>query len=393
MNPTLVALAVIILQQGVFALMWGLLAVLHLGRRSAWRWSVGNLLVSAGLGLIAMRSDLPVWIGFWVSNALILVGMSLIRGGVEVFAKLRPDRREHVWLWVGSMSVLALVLHANSPWLVVVVTSLSLAWVMARAGRAIQRHLAAEMGERATRWFASMFFGLTGVLAARASVAALRPEWLGDSLHTSSSMNTTAVLLFLTCGLVLNLCLVSLLMSRLVRRLQHQGDHDELTGLFNRRAIEQRLREEGLRLARYRQPFSVLSFDVDHFKGINDRFGHPVGDQVLRALGATVHQVCRASDVAGRAGGEEFWIVMPGTDRRGALHLAERLLQAVRQLRVAELAADCTLSVSIGVAVADNPAESHEARLQRMDAAMYGAKRKGRNRIELALEPSLSAAL
>ena len=117
----------IILQQGVFALMWGLLAVLHLGRRSAWRWSVGNLLVSAGLGLIAMRSDLPVWIGFWVSNALILVGMSLIRGGVEVFAKLRPDRREHVWLWVGSMSVLALVLHANSPWLVVVVTSLSLA--------------------------------------------------------------------------------------------------------------------------------------------------------------------------------------------------------------------------------------------------------------------------
>lgn len=393
MNPTLVALAVVTLQQGVFALMWGLLAALRLGRRSAWRWSAGNLLVSVGLGLIALRSELPAWIGFWLSNALILVGMSLIRGGVEVFARMRPDRREHVWLWVASMSALALVLHENSPWLVVVVTSLSLAWVMARAGRAIQQHLSAEMGERAARWMASVFFGLAGVLAMRAVVAASRPEMVGSSLHTSSSANTTAVLLFLACGLVLNLGLVSLLMSRLVRRLQHQGDHDELTGLFNRRAIEQRLREEGLRLARYRQPFSVLSFDVDHFKGINDRFGHPVGDQVLRALGVTIQQVCRASDVAGRAGGEEFWIVMPGTDHGGALHLAERLLQAVRQLRVAELSADCTLSVSIGVAVADNPGETHQARLQRMDAAMYSAKRKGRNRIELALEPSLSEAL
>jgi diguanylate cyclase (GGDEF)-like protein len=166
------------------------------------------------------------------------------------------------------------------------------------------------------------------------------------------------------------------------------GHTDPLTGLKNRRYLEMRLREELATARRYHQPLSCLFIDADHFKSVNDRFGHDTGDQALQALGACLESQLRASDVAVRYGGEEFAVLLPRTGGDDALLLAERIRAEVSEL---ELAADSgeavRLSVSIGVntvrlAPAAQEVEAFgELLLGGADGALYRAKREGRNRV------------
>jgi two-component system, cell cycle response regulator len=171
---------------------------------------------------------------------------------------------------------------------------------------------------------------------------------------------------------------------------------DDLTRLNNRRYWFQQL-DNALRLAlRHGQPLSVLLLDIDHFKTINDTYGHPAGDQVLATLGRAVSSKLRKSDVPGRYGGEEFAVLLPHTDMGGALIAAENVRKLAEDLRVSWEAKEIAVRLSIGVgtvkAVA-NPAEEGieellpEVRsklLRGADLALYHAKERGRNRVETA---------
>jgi diguanylate cyclase (GGDEF)-like protein len=159
---------------------------------------------------------------------------------------------------------------------------------------------------------------------------------------------------------------------------------DALTGLPNKRAFADNLKRMFAQAARTSSPMSLVMLDLDHFKNLNDRFGHPVGDQVLAAVGATLRSSLRESDFAGRNGGEEFAVVLPGTDVPGAVAAAETLRAAIADISVPGLHLD--LSASFGVATYPEHALSTE-RLERLsDAALYVAKRSGRNRVEVATE-------
>ncbi len=159
---------------------------------------------------------------------------------------------------------------------------------------------------------------------------------------------------------------------------------DSQTLAYNRRYLLPRLCEEMERATRHAEPLSVLLMDLDHFKHVNDRHGHAVGDRVLRAFADTVRACVRAVDVMVRRGGEEFVLIMPATADRQALWVAQRLRQ---QLEREPLAAGDGLclrqTVSIGVATWDRR-ESAEALEERADRAMYEAKRCGRNRVMVA---------
>ncbi len=156
---------------------------------------------------------------------------------------------------------------------------------------------------------------------------------------------------------------------------------DPLTGVHNRRALNERLTEELARSRRFGHPLALLMLDVDHFKAINDRYGHQTGDQVLTVIGRCLREHVRRIDFVARYGGEEFVILLPETDREGARRFAERLRQAVAALELGgELASP---TVSIGVAVS-READTPDSLLQRADAALYAAKRAGRNRVMVA---------
>jgi len=179
---------------------------------------------------------------------------------------------------------------------------------------------------------------------------------------------------------------VALENARLHRIVERQALVDGLTGLANRRHGENVLEAELARAERFGGPLTVVVADLDDFKDVNDRFGHLTGDNVLRDFGAVLRSTVRDVDLASRWGGEEFVLVLPGTDAEGGIHLAERVRE---QLRVrAILALDGTpidMTASFGVASSAGRTSPEEL-LARADAALYEAKRAGKDRVERAAE-------
>ncbi len=159
---------------------------------------------------------------------------------------------------------------------------------------------------------------------------------------------------------------------------------DPLSGCFNRRGLEQLSEREVSRALRGRKDFAVLAIDVDHFKAINDRYGHLTGDEVIREVGALLRETAREPDVVARIGGEEFTIIASESNEEGAMILAERVLEAFRAHRFRSLPADVRITTSVGVAAA--PARNSDIAKTlsaRADEALYVAKRNGRDRAAL----------
>lgn len=169
-----------------------------------------------------------------------------------------------------------------------------------------------------------------------------------------------------------------------LRKAHTQSVTDPLTRIFNRYKLEETLAEEERRANRYGTGFSVIMADIDHFKAVNDSFGHPTGDTVLEEIAAELRGHTRTTDILGRWGGEEFIIVCVHTRLEVALGLAELLKRRIAQRRFANIGG---LTVSFGVA-AFEPGDTATAVVARADAALYAAKHAGRNRVcELRREP------
>jgi diguanylate cyclase (GGDEF)-like protein len=170
------------------------------------------------------------------------------------------------------------------------------------------------------------------------------------------------------------------------KALQQLAHTDELTGLWNRRHLMDRLAEEVDRCRRYDRPLSLILLDLDHFKDVNDTYGHAVGDDVLRVTARAMEAVCRDPDVPGRMGGEEFAVLLPETDARGARVVADRLRLEIglRDHRV-EGREDFRVTASLGVATLEpGSARDAEDLMQAADDALYRAKELGRNRVTLS---------
>jgi diguanylate cyclase (GGDEF)-like protein len=384
MSQNTVLIVVIVLQQGLFGLLWLILARMRLARSATLHWAASMVLVSVGLSFVVLRPHLPTWLGIWGANACTLAAFALARRGVEIFARQAPADKETLVVLLVALGCSATIDWAESPALRIAVSSTAQGWMLLRAGSVIWRELTQEFGAALARGIAAIVLALAAVFLMRAVYALLHPAALGISLNGDQVANTYTVVAFLAAGLLLNMGLIGLVLARMLFRLQRLSERDGLTGLFNRRAIEKCLKAELDRLRRYQEPFSLLAFDMDHFKAVNDAFGHPAGDAVLRELGNVVRSVSRQSDLAGRSGGEEFWLVLPHTRLAGATKAAQRLLAAVQGMQVKELEGRRQLSVSIGVAVVEAHGETLEGLLRRADKALYQAKHAGRNRVEFA---------
>lgn len=171
----------------------------------------------------------------------------------------------------------------------------------------------------------------------------------------------------------------------LIDKLAQQANHDDLTGLANRRFLMQQARLELARAIRYQYPLSLLMLDIDHFKKVNDQYGHLSGDMVLKLLGKELKLFLREHDLVGRIGGEEFVMLLPETSLEEANVIAERLRLSVEKLTLPVLHEQTIrLTVSIGVASATE-AEQHLDKIwQTVDERLYEAKTTGRNRVVTA---------
>jgi len=171
------------------------------------------------------------------------------------------------------------------------------------------------------------------------------------------------------------------LLRQKIDRLRADADLDSLTGLANRRRFRVALAREVERWRRYRVPCALLMLDIDHLKLVNDKFGHPVGDSVIRQIAQTLKEVSRDNDTAARLGGEEFALLLAGVDLHRAVSAAERLRAVLSSKRVDGVG---TVTVSIGVAGCPESATSERALYSASDEALYVSKNSGRDRVSIA---------
>jgi diguanylate cyclase (GGDEF)-like protein len=180
------------------------------------------------------------------------------------------------------------------------------------------------------------------------------------------------------------------------RLLSEVSSRDALTGLYNRWFVVEKIDSEINRALRHGSPMSLLMLDIDHFKRINDTFGHPAGDQVLQAIGKLLRESCRVYDVPGRYGGEEFCIVLPETKVGNTTVVAERIRSRLEstELQCGDTSIVVTASMGIAGMEAGDAADilSPAALIDRADRALYTAKNRGRNRIEMWDEALLDGA-
>jgi diguanylate cyclase (GGDEF)-like protein len=184
---------------------------------------------------------------------------------------------------------------------------------------------------------------------------------------------------------------VSLANARMMKRLEDLATTDGLTGLLNKRALTEVARQKLRSAQRFKKPLSVIIGDIDHFKRVNDQFGHDVGDQVIQGFADVLRKGKRETDAVARFGGEEFVIVCEETDTQGALLLAERIRTELAGVEFHSSQGALRVTCSLGVATLPASGQDWDALFKSADEALYSSKRSGRNRVT-AWSPSMRGA-
>jgi diguanylate cyclase (GGDEF)-like protein len=206
-----------------------------------------------------------------------------------------------------------------------------------------------------------------------------------EDLQKKLRFNTFSIIVFGIVTTAVLLALIYYFTAKLIKKLadarmqiERIAITDELTGLFNRRHLLSRFTEEFEQGKRLKTDLSCIIADIDHFKSVNDRFGHLQGDEVLKGISLQLRTMVRAYDIVGRYGGEEFLIILPGTNLEQAWNFAERTRMKVKE----EAIANVTVTVSMGVTCIQEGDNSIDELIKRADDALYAAKKSGRDRVE-----------
>lgn len=385
LKPIHTILALYTVQMAFFAAIWLAMAWMRLSRRATAHWGLASVLLAVGMGIVLARPWLPPALGSALPNLVHLAAAALLARGVQAFVHRPPSDG---WLLSVAGSAALVVAGANAIGaphdVTVVAAGLGMGVTLLRAAHDVRAGLAGEFG-RAAAWACSVpLWIIAGMLSARGVSALVGVSGSGMPLDTGQTRQVVLSLALVLLAMAMHLAMAAMLTLRLVNRLRHLSQHDALTGLLNRRAFGLRLAAERLRQQRQPAPVALLALDLDHFKAVNDRWGHAAGDAVLVAAAGVLDGAARRVDATARMGGEEFALLLPGTDLAGANQLAERLLEAFRRLTVPYEGELLRITASIGVAASDDPAEDNEEIFRRADRALYLAKTGGRDRVVCA---------
>jgi diguanylate cyclase (GGDEF)-like protein len=230
-----------------------------------------------------------------------------------------------------------------------------------------------------------------GVAAYRAALTNLRYTRPWETVHAQTDprwlYSLAGMAFFATCMVM---CDLWFLVTELERELAEQARTDSLTGALNRRAMEDAALREMARSTRYGYQLCMIMIDIDNFKHLNDTLGHAAGDCALQAFSHAVKAMLRRPDLLARTGGDEFTILLPDTPAFAGVAAAERVRQAIEALEISFEGESIKFTVSAGVAQLDPAEGGWEGMLKRADAAMYDAKRHGRNSVATRLPETVT---
>jgi diguanylate cyclase (GGDEF)-like protein len=364
----------------------GVLGLMHRSlmrevRPSAVDWRIGTLLFAGGGILMAVQQATQDAVVLSLAYGMVFIGATLYWRSIRSFCEL-PNG-----LWMYSPAILGvfgiMVFSAVVPDHAIrgAIASAVLAMLLLAAGRTLQRSTRA--GVLFSRLvIIVLLYGMGVLMVVRAVFFAsmtILPD-LGASLLWVDAATSIAIPVLPVIGTTAFLLMCA---ERARHALQHVADTDELTGLPNRRSITRAGEARFETARRGAHDFAVAAIDIDFFKSINDRYGHAFGDAALRHVAGVLDSGCVAPHLLGRQGGEEFVALMHIDDETSAIALAEALRRTVDAAPFAADGIALSISVSIGVSAIAGGDIDYDDVLRRADAALYVAKARGRNRIEV----------
>jgi len=356
--------------------------------RGIWHWAAGSLFMGLGFAAAYFQEQPPFNLWFMVfGSSLVALGLCLQFNGITAFKTGRCDRYI-------PLLITALVFIVNTWFAIispdinarVIFNSLVIGLFNGACARALLIRI--EQPLRTAYWFTGASFTVLAILLLLRSIMAFLAPPESYGIYSHSTINPLAFFV----GNIVQLCItfgfVLMLNYRLSSDLQKLAATDVLTGALNRRSLEQEADRLSARCLRTGDTLAVLMIDVDHFKSINDHYGHPVGDEVLKRLAALVQQTIRIDDYFARYGGEEFCIMLPSTGEQEAWLIADRLRQNYEELIMEFEGETLRSTISIGVADSLHAGIDFSALIAAADKAMYQAKQQGRNRVVMYAEQS-----
>ena len=346
-------------------------------------WTAGNLVGSSGIVFLGFRGTLPDMFTIIAGNMMSILGLLLALHGIRLF--LGRSARIHFNVVIVALYLVTAIYFVgveNSLVMRIVCISTLVATITAMAAfEFVTIHKNAQRFVH--RFAAALFFGFSILIFARGVLTlAVAPI---DDLFLPNWIQSAAFVVFNLFAVMWTFTYMVLNSQRLQEdletaqiELERAATTDYLTGLSNNRAFFERAASEVVRSQRHTIPLSLVVFDVDHFKRVNDTFGHPGGDRMLRDLGAVCSRMTRQNDMIARLGGEEFGLLLTHADLKAAGHAAENFRAAIERTIVEHDAENIFVTASFGVAELRED-DTLEVFLARADSCLYQAKNAGRN--------------
>jgi diguanylate cyclase (GGDEF)-like protein len=340
-------------------------------------WSISLFIRSLAFALMLLRERIPDWLSIDLALAMLVLGT----GVSWAAARLQSHRSVSMTVVLAPAILLLLALQvpeirssmSNRLAFASVelgILALAVAWEFRRQSR-LHGHLRTAL---------AAVFVVSGVVhLSRAAYAVYHP--LPDRLPEIGNVMAGSLYFYLLVLFLGGMIGIGFHWEQLVRSLKYEAESDVLTKIYNRRAFAAKAEGVLAACARSQRQATLLLFDLDHFKSVNDRFGHQGGDAALQAFSNLIQGTLRNVDLFGRIGGEEFAALLPDLGSEDAYRVAERLRLAVEQLDIAHADGSISMTVSIGVATAASTGASLNDLMNRADAALYEAKIGGRNRV------------
>lgn len=359
-----------------------IIAGLHVGNaRGVQQWAMGSFYISLGIGSSYFQQG-PVY-NTWLlvfAATLLAAGLGLQFNGIQIFKTGRCNRYIP-WLLGGLICIQTLWFAVLYPNIHARVIANSCIYALGNAACARALFIRAEQPLRTAYWFTGASFAIFSMLLLARAITVLYAEPNSYSFYSQITINPVTIFIGIMSEMCVTFGFVLMLNSRLAADLQKLALTDALTGVMNRRSLEQEFARLSARCTRTGDSLAIMMIDVDHFKSINDRYGHPIGDEVLKRLAIVAQKTIRRDDYVARYGGEEFCILLPSTNEGAAWILADRLRQTYATMMMEFDGKVLHSTISIGVSDSTHAGLEFITLLAAADHAMYRAKQEGRNRV------------
>ncbi|MEO7105759.1 MAG: GGDEF domain-containing protein [Rhodoferax sp.] len=378
---------VMLIVAGIYAISWLALGItFRTYPKAIASFFLSNLGIGWGTYLVTQRAINPGFVSFQIADWLAIGGIAACRAGVVFLVKAQPKPLGLVIPLIAEIFATIFVAPDESSYFYrAIVFNAIAAWIAIASFIDCMKGPSQEQLALPVKLVIAWPLIASGILFGTRTAQVLSQSFSGSHVSFQTQGNyVTFLWAFIIVLLTINIAMVGLVVSRLLQKIRVLADIDPLTACLNRRAFNVNLAIEIDRYKRSQLPLACALIDLDHFKEINDQFGHNAGDLALIHAVTVIKGSIRSIDVLGRHGGEEFVLLMPDTSLTAAADAAERIRVALAEKHFMFEGQSVGLTASFGVSVFHTD-ETGDDFIRRADNAMYEAKRLGRNRTKLAM--------